>query len=292
MHRFVVLSAILFLTGLLCTEPAIQQKTVIPFTLTAQNNVVVRVKINGADTLQLMLHTASSDVRLTEEAVRKSKTIRFSASEKVQAWGGEADSRMSKGNRIQIGNLQRSNILIWEDKNSGKDTDGKFGLDFFQNQIVEIDFDQRHIVVYDNLPRKAEEYQRLKVDNNDGQLMVEGSCQLEGKKYANKFLLHSGYSGGILLDDAFVANAGIDGKIKILEESSLQDSFGNTIKVKKGIVPEFFLGNSLLSEVPAGFFAGSIGRQKMSVMGCEVIRRFNLIFDIARNDLYLQPRQA
>lgn len=264
----------------------------IPFTLTDQNNIVVSVLLNQTDTLNLMLHTAASDVTLTEDARLKSKSVKFTDTSKVKSWGGEADSRFSKGNQVQIGHLKRNNINIWEDKNSGKGTDGKFGLDFFQNRVVEIDFDQRRISVHDKLPSKAKKYERLRLENQDGQLFAQGSCLIEGKTYANKFLIHSGYSGGVLLDDAFAASAGVDGKIKITDESSLKDSFGNNIKVKKGVLPVFVIGGSRLVNVPVGFFAGNIGRQKMSIMGGEILKQFNLIFDIANNDLYIALRQA
>ena len=291
----IALTHLLFTGGThqpIATQKAVQGESVIPFTLTAHNNIVVSAKLNGTDTLKLMLHTATADVRLTEDAVRKLKSISFTNSTKVKSWGGESDSRFSKENRLQIGALQRKDITVWEDKNSGHDTDGKFGLDFFQNRIVEIDFDHGHIALHKTLPRKAETYERLKLETQHGDLMVEGSCLIEGKNYTNKFLLHSGYSGGILLDDAFAATAGVDGKIKITEESSLKDSFGNTIKVKKGIMPVFLLGSARLSNVPTGFFSGAIGAQKLSVLGGEILKQFNLIFDIAHNDLYLAPRRT
>lgn len=298
MHRLrqlvaVVMFASLLLTGgMICAQQAIPGEVHIPFTLTDHNVIVVSGVLNGTDTLNLMLHTASSDLRLTEDAVRKSKSIKFTATNKVKSWGGEADSRSSRGNRLQIGALRRNGIDLWEDKNSGKDTDGKFGLDFFQQRIVEINFDQRRISVHDQLPGKAEKYERLKIENQNGLLLVQGSCLIEGKAYPNKFLIHSGYSGGILLDDAFADSAGVDGKIRITDESSLKDSFGHTIKVKKGILPEFVLGSARLSNVPTGFFAGAIGKQKMSVIGSEILKQFNLIFDIARNDLYISPRHT
>lgn len=299
MQRLYRWGAIVALAGLLLTaftnqtlraSQEEQGEVTIPFTLTASNNIVVSAVLNNKDTLHLMLHTAASDVTLTEDAARKLKSVKFTGKNKVKAWGGNADSRFSKGNRVQLGPLQRGNMDIWEDKLSGNNTDGKFGLDFFQKRIVEIDFDHRRIVLHENLPRKAEKYERLKIENQNGQLLVEGSCLMEGKTYTRKFLLHSGYSGGILLDDAFAAQSGIDGKIKITAESSLKDSFGHTIKVKKGLLPQFALGSSNISDVPVGFFAGAIGTQKMSVIGSEILMRFNIIFDIAHNDLYLTLR--
>lgn len=287
---------ILLLTGGL--HPAIHAQqvdggeVVIPFTLTEQNNIVVRAVLNDADTLNLMLHTAARDVTVTEDAARKAKSIRFTDSTKVKAWGGEADSRFSKGNQLQLGDLRRKNINLWENKNSGKETDGKFGLDFFEGRIVDIDFDRRRIVLHEKLPVKVEKYERLKIENQDGQLLIQGSCEIEGKAYANQFLVHTGYSGGILLDDAFAARAGVDGKIKITDETSLKDSFGHTIKVKRGIMPVFMLGSSRIVNAPAGFFAGAIGAQKMSVVGGEILKRFNLIFDVVNGQLYLARRQV
>ncbi len=299
MHRLYQGGAVVTLAGLLftaftyqtlCALQAEQGEVAIPFTLTAHNNIVVSTVINTKDTLNLMLHTAASDVTVTEDAVRKSKSIKFTGKEKVKSWGGNADSRFSKGNHVQMGHLQRSNMSIWEDKNSGQDTDGKFGLDFFQKRIVEIDFDHRRIVLHENLPPKVGKYEHLKIENQNGQILVEGSCQIEGKTYTNKFLLHSGYSGGILLDDAFAAHAGIDGKIRITDEARLKDSFGHTVRVKKGILPVFALGSCKISNVPVGFFAGALGTQKMSVIGSEIFLQFNIIFDLAHNDLYITPR--
>jgi hypothetical protein len=301
MHRLYQLVAVVTLASLLltgCTKQTIRvpqvnhSESAIPFTLTDHNNIVVRVVLNDSDALNLMLHTAATDVTLTEDATRKSKSIKFTDTDKVKSWGGETDARFSKGNQVQIGDLKRNNINVWEDKNSGKDTDGKFGLDFFQNRIVEIDFDHGRIALHDNLPRKVKKYEHLKIETQDGQLFVQGSCLLEGKTYTNKFLIHSGYSGGVLLDDAFAVSSGVEGKIKITDESSLKDSFGHTIKVKKGILPVFVLGNSKISNVPTGFFAGTIGAQKMSLIGSEILKQFNIIFDLANNNLYIEPRHT
>ncbi len=292
----VVMLAAMLLTGFtnqtIRAPQAEHREIAIPFTLTDSNNIVVKTILNDTDALNLMLHTAARDVTLTEDATRKAKSIKFTSTDKVKSWGGEADSRFSKGNRVQIGDLKRNKLNVWEDKNSGKDTDGKFGLDFFEKRIIEINFDQRRIVLYDSLPPKSKKYERLKIVNDNGQFLVQGSCVIEGKEYTNKFLIHSGYSGGILLDDAFAASAGVDGKIRITDESSLKDSFGNTIKVKKGILPLFMLGGAKIVDVPTGFFAGAIGKQRMSIIGCEILKQFNLIFDIANQDLYIEQRHA
>lgn len=268
------------------------QHVSIPFTLSKQNNIVVEVQINDAHVLNLMLHTASSDVTLTEETVQRLGDITLGNDAKIQSWGGTSDSHYSTGNRVRIGSLTRDNVTLWENKNSGEGTDGKFGLDFFGDAVVEINYDDGRIVVHDRLPGKARDYEALVLETEDGQLFVQGLCLFGEDNRANRFLIHSGYAGGLLLDDAFAASSGIDGKIAITETSSLTDSFGHVIKVQKGVMPGFSLGLLRLSNVPVGFFSGDIGRQKQSVMGGEILKQFNLIFDIGHKKLYIKRRST
>ncbi len=262
----------------------------IPFTLSKQNNIVVEVQINDSHLLNLMLHTASSEVTLTEETVQRLGDITLGNDVRIQSWGGTSDSHYSTGNRVRIGPLTRDNVTLWENKNSGEGTDGKFGLDFFGDSVVEINYDDGRIVVHDRLPGKARDYETLDLDTEDGELFVRGVCLFGEDNRENRFLIHSGYAGGLLLDDAFAASSGIGGKITITETSSLTDSFGHVIKVQKGVMPGFSLGHLRLSDVPVGFFSGDIGRQKQSVLGGEILKQFNLIFDIGHKKLYIKRR--
>lgn len=261
----------------------------VPFTLTSANNIVVRAVLNHTDALTLMLHTAASDVSLTEDAVKRARSLQFDGSASTQSWGGNHDSRVATKNTLEIGPLTRA-VVVHEDKNSGPETDGKFGLDFFDGRVVEIDYDRNRIMLHDRLPGKATRFARAKVENEDGALFVTASCIVAGKAYTTRFLLHSGYSGGILLDDGFAAASGIDGKVAITKETVLQDSFDNAITVKSGVLPAFVVGGLTVTDVPVGFFAGNLGRQKISVIGGAVLKRFNLIFDKAHGALYLQSR--
>ncbi len=261
----------------------------VPFTLTSSNNIVVRAVLNHTDALVLMLHTAASDVSLTEDAVKRARSLKFDGRASTQSWGGSSDARVAMKNTLEIGPLTRA-VVVHEDKNSGPETDGKFGLDFFDGGIVEIDYDRNRIALHDRLPAKAARYARAKVENDNGALFVTAICMIAGKAYTTKFLLHSGYSGGILLDDAFAAASGIDGKVAITKETILKDSFDNAITVKSGVLPTFAIGGLTVTDVPVGFFAGNLGQQKISVIGGAVLKRFNLIFDKAHGALYLQAR--
>jgi len=288
--RKLQLYVIVILTLMRQTVLAQEKEYIIPFTLTPYNNISVQAILNGKDTVNLMFHTAANDITLTEEATHKLKSLHFDAAvDGVKSWGGqENSSRLSKNNSLQIGKLTWNNLEVWEDKNSGRNTDGKFGLELFKDKAVEIDFDKNIIVIHTTLPRKVKKFEKLPLTFKNGDMFLEAECETNGTVFKNKFLLHSGYSGGILFDDQFTADNKISEKLKITGETELKDSYGHVLKNKKAILPLFKIGNQTLTDVPVGFFEGAIGRQKISIIGGDILKRFNIIIDAQRSFVYLK----
>ena len=267
-----------------------EKKYTIPFELTDYNNLSIQAVLNEKDTVHLMFHTATNEVELTEDAVKKLKSIKFEGTvNDVKSWGGaENESRFSKGNSIQIGAMKWDNVLLWEDKNSGQYTDGKFGLKLFKDKAVEIDFEKKIIVVYSELPDKAKKYDKLKIIHQNNSMFLEATSEINGAAYTNKFLIHSGYSGAVLFDDVFAVDNKLEEKLKITGEKELKDSFGHVLKTKKAMLPSFVIGNQKLTDVSVSFFSGTKLQQSMSVLGGDVLKRFNIIFDAKREYIYLK----
>lgn len=263
----------------------------IPFKLTSHNNISIAAILGGIDTLDLMFHTAASSVNLTSQAVKKMKSIHWDRQVDIGSWGGRANVRYSKNNSIAIGNLSWDSVAVWEVENSGPETGGKFGLNLFEAYCVEIDFSNNLLILHESLPGKAEAYEKMKLFTADSELFIQGTSTIAGVAYTHQFLIHSGYGGALLFDDQFAAASKIGEQIAILEEKELRDSFGNVLTIKKGSLPTFTIGNIALSDVPVGFFEGKIGQQHKSVMGGDLLKRFNLIIDANREFIYLKPNQ-
>ena len=264
----------------------------IPFQLTEYNNLSVKAILNQKDTVQLMFHTAANDLTLIEESVQKLKTIHFTdKTDSVQSWGNSANSsRLSKNNSVQIADLSWENVPIWENKNSGQHTDGKFGIDLFKDKVIEIDFDKMLLRIYTKLPAKSKQYEKLVLtfDTDRVNMFIGIDCKWNDSIFRSTFLIHSGYAGGLLLDDKFANENKLGEKLKITGEQALKDSYGNILKTKKAIMPFVKIGDEQLANVPVGFFEGAIGRQKMSIMGGDIIKRFNWIIDADRKFIYFK----
>ena len=270
-----------------------EKPIVIPFELTKYNNLSVPVVLNKKDTLHLMFHTASSSVTLIEESVKKLSTLNFNGTDTVTSWGGsENTSRFSPGNTLQIGGLTIEQEPIWEDKYSGHFTDGKFGLGLFKDKVVEIDFDKKQIVLHNSLPPKVKSYTKLPAKFENNKLFVQATCNTGHDTVSNRFLIHSGYSGAVLFDDQFVADHKLNEHLQVTDTKEMKDAFGNALKTRKAVLPGFTVGKTTLLNIPVNFFEGAIGRQKMSFIGGDIIKRFNIIIDAKRTAVYLQPNKG
>ncbi|SMG36270.1 hypothetical protein SAMN05661096_02422 [Marivirga sericea] len=260
----------------------------IPFTLTSHNNISIKAIIGDGDTLDLMFHTAANSVTLTRETTSRLEGISWDEESDVGTWGGRAVWRSSNNNRMRIGPLKWDSLTIYEDERSGPTTDGKFGPHLFKGYFIEIDFKDGLLVLYEKLPEKSKEYLKMNLVNIDGNLFVEGKTTIDGMEYENLFLIHSGYGGALLFDDQFAVESKIGERIAIVDQKELRDSFGNVVKVKKGLLPNFKLGNIELIQVPVGFYQGQIGQQQMSIIGGDVLKRFNMIIDADRESIYIK----
>ena len=143
-------------------------------------------------------------------------------------------------------------------------------------------------MIHDSLPAKVHEFEQADLIIEDGFLFLEGRITIGDSSYTNRFLLHSGYGGAILFDDAFALRHALSDRLEITDEQVLKDSYGNNVYVRKANLPGFRIGDLRFADLPAGFFEGTVGRQQMSVLGGDVLRRVNWIFDFANKEVYME----
>ncbi len=260
----------------------------IPFELTAYNNMLVPVILNNKDTVKLMFHTAADAVNLTEAATKRVK-LDFQRTDSVKSWGGDHNtSRFSPVNTVQLGTILFENVPIWEDTNSGQGSDGKFGINLFEGKTITFDFEAQELLISDDLPLDITAYSKQPLIRENGYLFIEAVAAINDEVVVNKYMIHSGYAGSVLFDDVFVEKFGIAEKLTVIDQKELRDSFGNVLKTQRAVLPQFRIGNFLLDVVPVGFFSGALSRQKISVIGGDILKRFQMVMDSKREFIYLK----
>lgn len=257
------------------------------FSLNKQNNICLKARINNSELLSLMFHTSSTGLTVTKESLMEKILLKDKQNTNIQTWGGRADAEFSEHNTLIINKLKWENITIFVNENSGPDTDGKVGYDIFDEKIVSLDYDQNLMIVAETLPKKLKGYQKMNLIFSNGSMFIEGKLIISDEVYQDKFMFHSGYGGAILLDPQIAEKYDIK-SLKTISTSELKDSYGNVFKIETKLLPKAKIGKNTLKNVPLSFAARS-SDIPMKVFGNNLLKRFNVIFDFQKNEIYLKP---
>ncbi|WBV56921.1 hypothetical protein PFY10_00510 [Chryseobacterium daecheongense] len=271
-----MLTKIKFILFFLIDLTTLHAQETIPFRLTKHNNIIVKALVNDKDSLDLMFQIAMEDASISPQRTRKADHIIFNKDE------------ISDNNRVQLGKITWKNVRFFDNELTGHEADGKFGTRAFSGKAFKIDYDHNQFVIYDHLP-DLEGFQPIKLYLERDQLFIEAENIIDGKTITGRFLLQSGYSGGLLYNNQFAEDNLLDKKLKITGEKTLKNSSGKSVITKQGILPEFKIGNTTLKNVSAGFFAGDLKTQKVSYFAADLIKRFIWIFDADRKTAYIKP---
>ncbi|WMX13301.1 aspartyl protease family protein [Aureispira sp. CCB-E] len=274
-----------------CLHLKAQQIDTISFVLTSFNNIYIPALLNQKDSLKMMFHTGESGVSIIEEVFNKIAIKKNATSTEANSWGGKGTAKFFKNNTFSIGNHRFDSLVVWVDKHSGQLTDGKFGPLLFKGKMIEINYHDKNFVIYESVPPKQhlKQFQKFRLTQEKGLLFIEGKLNIGRQRLQQKFMIHTGYGGTILLDDAFAQKHQLGRLLKITNESTLKDAYGNTLTTKKAVLPSFKIGRTKFKALPISFFEGSIGRQKISVLGNGLLKHYNMILDIENSLVYLKP---
>jgi predicted aspartyl protease len=282
--KFIALSLLLFLSSNVAIGQ-IKSET-IPFFINKQSNICIKALINDRDSVVLMFHSASNGLTLLKEVIDKKVHLIADKSIQVESWGGNSSADFSNGNSLTIGKMRWDSLTIFLNENSGDQTDGKFGFDFFKNEIIEIDYDDQLLTIHKSIPKKVKNYFKLPFYIRNETIYLPASLHFENDIYRDTFILHTGYGGSVLLDPKIGEQYGMQAELPTISTSELRDSYNNIIKIETKELPEIRIGTKTVQKVPLSF-ANKSSNISMKVLGNDLLKRFNLIFDFKTNNLYL-----
>ena len=282
--KFIALSLLLFLSSNVAIGQ-IKSET-IPFFINKQSNICIKALINDRDSVVLMFHSASNGLTLLKEVIDKKVHLIADKSIQVESWGGNSSADFSNGNSLTIGKMRWDSLTIFLNENSGDQTDGKFGFDFFKNEIIEIDYDDQLLTIHKSIPKKVKNYFKLPFYIRNETIYLPASLHFENDIYRDTFILHTGYGGSVLLDPKIGEQYGMQAELPTISTSELRDSYNNIIKIETKELPEIRIGTKTVQKVPLSF-ANKSSNISMKVLGNDLLKRFNLIFDFKTNNLYI-----
>jgi len=266
------------------------------------NLIIIPVEVNNVK-LNLLLDSGAAQSIIF--SLPENDTIQFKDTKKVLARGFGLDDSIeglfSSNNKAIINGYENLNfellIILNQDVNFssrlGINVHGILGYSFFLNNIVEINYEKKKVIVYRNRKilekKKFKKYERipLKIIGNRPHINVE--TQISKDTLDLDLLVDVGLSDGLWLFE--------NDKIKCQDaffDATLGIGFSGEIKGKKSRVDaiEFagFLLKKALVAYPYPIYLEKLtfDDKRNGSLGNEVLHRFNLIFDNQGKQLLLK----
>ncbi len=278
-----------------------KNKIVIPFQL-LNNSIIIQPKVNGIP-LNLILDTGSGYNILF--AFPEKDSIAFNNTSRIKITGpgmnDPIDAYMSKNNRIEFKSLSSKKIdviLMLDDQFSfttsmGITIHGILGADFFLNNVVEIQYESKRILVYrketKQILNKLSSYKSLPFILKDKKPYIPVSINIEDKELQGlELLIDTGLSDGLWIFEKELdiknkkyindfLGAGIGGNV-----------YGKRVRFKSIRFSDYEFKEPIISMPDTiSFLKKNILNQRDGSVGGEILKRFNVIFNYSKRTMYL-----
>ncbi len=281
-------------------------KVSIPFKF-INNLVFIPIKVNGIE-LNFLLDTGVEETILF--SLEDKKEISFSNIEKITLRGLGSDEAIeglkSTGNTLELNDMKSGNhplyIILDQDFNLsshiGIPVNGIIGYQFFKNQLVEINYEKKRVILYKenskNRKKIERKYNSLAITIEKSKPYLKSSIVMDSVEIPAKLLIDVGNSDAIWL----FQNKSKSIKIPANNfEDYLGKGFSGDVEGKRARIPKFRISDfEFVNPIVAFPDSTSLKNVKMvddrvGSVGGEILRRFSIVFDYSNEKLFLKKNR-
>ena len=282
-----------------------KKKAVIPFQL-INNLIFIPIKVNG-ETLTFLLDTGVEETVLF--SLDDKEEVSLYQLEKIMLRGLGANEAVeaykSSKNKFETAgftdNEHEIYLILDQEFNFssqvGIPVNGIIGYHFFKNHLVEIDYDHKKVIVYDQSyskikKRLSKTYQKDTISIENSKPYYLSTVSTTRQTRLSKMLIDTGNSDAIWLFLSETQDLALPEKNI---NCFLGRGFSGNVYGKRARINQFTFGNQTFSN-PIGTFPDSTSvrsvnfvADRVGSLGGEVLSRFNVVFDYASNSVYSKP---
>jgi len=261
------------------------------------DHIFIKVKVDGSEPLDFIFDTGDG---LTVISDQIASNLNLSANHKVKktSAGGSVTGALIDHNKLEIGDLHVDDIEVYSldlnhlERLIGRNIDGIIGFDLLDKHIIQIDYDRMEFEIYDN---KTFKYSGngLKFDLKLTSYIPHIPAEVKlnnGESLKGEYFVNTGAGTTVDFNTPFV------NKHKIIDKTGKHYSYltGGISKVEtthyEGRVVDFNINQFSFSNMPVGISQAEHGIQHskkvFGIIGNNVLRRFNIIFDYKNKKMY------
>lgn len=283
-----------------------QEKIVIPFE-SFNNLIIVPVTLNNAIPLRFILDTGVQTTILTDRTFSDLLNIQYNR--KLTLYGADGDNGVDAYIAADVtlelpGTIGKGQVMLVLEEDYlqlknylGEEVHGILGYEIFRRFVVEINYQDRTLTLYEPSSFKAHksfEALPITVEGTKPYFFADITMK-DGKKVKSKLMIDTGASHSLLLDAA-------SNELFELPKERVRCNLGRGLggdidgyigRVKRIGFSEFKFENAISSfpdTSQLGISFRKTGRQ--GTLGAGILRRFTVIIDYYNNRMYLKKNSS
>ncbi|MFC7526355.1 aspartyl protease family protein [Parapedobacter sp. GCM10030251] len=275
-----------------------QTLTIVPFSLAAESVILIKATLVGhADTLTFILDTGSSGISL-DSATAGSLGLTPVASEiNIRGIAGVRKAEFIYNKKLKLNDLTVDSLNFHINDYEflsyvyGVRIDGVIGYSLLSRYILKIDYDIREIEICSQGTLRYPRGGHL-LKPFIRTLPVQSARIRDHRKITSRFLFDIGAGLSLVLSEDFEQDSLVLRKKR--KRFPIQaHGVGGKLTMDMTLVKDFRLGPYRFRKVPTMVFADEFNVTSYpylgGLIGNQILKRFNVIFNYQRREIYLKP---
>jgi len=273
--------------------------TSFPFTLLNGGIILVKATLgNYPDTLNFVFDTGSGGISLDSTTCTQLHIVPKPSDKTIRGIAGVRNVSFVYNETIHLPGLQVDSLNFHVNDYAiltsvyGQNIDGIIGYNFLTRYIVKIDYDSSLIYVYTKGTIKYPKGGYLThpfIVN----LPVEEAKVKDNTNISARFYFDTGAGLCLLLSTDFVSDSSLFGSKKKKPVPTLAQGLGGKTNMLQTTVKDFRIGPYHFRNVPTYIFDDEYNITSYpslgGLIGNDLLRRFNIILNYGRREIYLMP---
>jgi len=273
--------------------------TSFPFTLLNGGIILVKATLgNYPDTLNFVFDTGSGGISLDSTTCTQLHIVPKPSDKTIRGIAGVRNVSFVYNETIHLPGLQVDSLNFHVNDYAiltsvyGQNIDGIIGYNFLTRYIVKIDYDSSLIYVYTKGTIKYPKGGYLThpfIVN----LPVEEAKVKDNTNISARFYFDTGAGLCLLLSTDFVSDSSLFGSKKKKPVPTLAQGLGGKTNMLQTTVKDFRIGPYHFRNVPTYIFDDEYNIASYpslgGLIGNDLLRRFNIILNYGRREIYLMP---
>ncbi|MBK7405101.1 MAG: aspartyl protease family protein [Phycisphaerales bacterium] len=210
----------------------------------------MRGRFNDSTDLDLIFDTGADICVLYPSAGEKGAALTFDGVINNTGTGGTTRRQVSRDNRLEVADcLWMHEPVLYVEKQADH-ADGIVGYRVFEDRVVEFDYDRMLMTIRETAPQPRKGMAQAGLTRSGTLMSLDAALESDGTESVGPFLLDTGGTGTLIVNQAFASDHGLRGRLRKLGTGEARGVGPAVIHLDCLLLPSLSLAGFELRDVP------------------------------------------